>query len=593
MNARKALLAAASAFLLGSAHAQVAMRTLDLSAQKPDWQSVIGGEAIAPAVETSYGIAVLTDGRMLSSCTSKGNVIWKKGVNGRPSKYFTERDDFLYVVTNDKKITLVNQSGTNLWTASNSFRITENPVIGHDGRIFVHGQSALACFGINGTRKWQVETGKIADMPTCLLNDGSVVIFMADTKDGKTTGKRFSQFGEEMEDLIFSSVVQTAVSCEQGILVALQNGSIGLCNVVNGLADSPWIQKSYIPSGAFAICYSKASGNAAFFFSTGGNTTAIILRTSNGEFLNQFALKSFSPGEIQLAKQTDAGFFIADSSTACEFAEDGTIIWEAALPQKSQWDFLYYTRSNHLILCMKDWSLKSFHTMQTTKAVYKDFWDDTYSSDIGEAEKPDTPEDAIKKQEITQSDRILGIRMFSDEKLAETQKALKAGDYGRKEREFLVGIQSELASYKESFYQKNPSQSYFARNPIYTQKLLAMMAQIGCSGFSTDFATLIRYERDPQLLSALVYASGQQMFDPDGEILTSYEIAIRSPQLQKNTALLKNVCDATFSICKYMGRPALINHGKEILRQLGSPVYDTAVREYASKTFERFASIEM
>ena len=242
---------------------------------------------------------------------------------------------------------------------------------------------------------------------------------------------------------------------------------------------------------------------------------------------------------------------------------------------------------------MKDWSLKSFHTMQTTKAVYKDFWDDTYSSDIGEAEKPDTPEDAIKKQEITQSDRILGIRMFSDEKLAETQKALKAGDYGRKEREFLVGIQSELASYKESFYQKNPSQSYFARNPIYTQKLLAMMAQIGCSGFSTDFATLIRYERDPQLLSALVYASGQQMFDPDGEILTSYEIAIRSPQLQKNTALLKNVCDATFSICKYMGRPALINHGKEILRQLGSPVYDTAVREYASKTFERFASIEM
>lgn len=103
MNARKALLAAASAFLLGGAHAQVAMRTLDLSAQKPDWQSVIGGEAIAPAVETSYGIAVLTDGRMLSSCTSKGNVIWKKGVNGRPSKYFTERDDFLYVVTNDKK----------------------------------------------------------------------------------------------------------------------------------------------------------------------------------------------------------------------------------------------------------------------------------------------------------------------------------------------------------------------------------------------------------------------------------------------------------------------------------------------------------
>ncbi|MBR1614662.1 MAG: hypothetical protein IJ673_04195, partial [Treponema sp.] len=194
MKKRNILVKAACILAFAFASAQAAAqqgvhdqtRHLDLNREKPDWQSVIGGNAVAPALETSYGIAVLSDGRMLSSCTSKGNVIWKKGVKGKPSKYFTVHDDFIYVVTNERKITLVNQSGLSLWTANNSFRITENPVVGYDGRVFVHGESNIACFGINGIRKWEVDTPRISDIPTCILNDGSVVVFMADKRDGKT-----------------------------------------------------------------------------------------------------------------------------------------------------------------------------------------------------------------------------------------------------------------------------------------------------------------------------------------------------------------------------------------------------------------------
>ena len=60
------------------------LRSVDLSKQKPSWQAVIGGEAVAPAVETSYGFAVVSDGRMVSTCTFRGNVMWQRGVKGRP-----------------------------------------------------------------------------------------------------------------------------------------------------------------------------------------------------------------------------------------------------------------------------------------------------------------------------------------------------------------------------------------------------------------------------------------------------------------------------------------------------------------------------
>lgn len=570
---------------------------MNLNDEIPDWISVIGGNAVAPTVETSYGIAVLSDGRMLSSCTSQGNVIWKKGVTGRPSKYITEHKDFLYVVTNDKKITLVNQSGVNLWVAENDFKITENPVIGYDGRVFVHGTNKLACFGINGLRKWIVETPKISNLPTCILNDGSVVVFLEEEQNGKTIGKRYSQFGMELEDLVFSSRIATVLTCEQGILVALENGSIGLCNVVKKEAGTSWLQKSYINSGAFAICYSDDSKNTAFMFHSGNSTTVILIKTDTGDFLTQFAVGNITPSDLQLAKTTKTGYFLADSKNAFEFAEDGAVFWSATLPSKSEWNFLYYTNSNHLIFCMKNWVLKSYHTMQSPFTVYKNFWDDSYSNDLGEIieeyEKPDNPNDVYNEQTFTEEEREIGIQAFSDEEIEETIKVLKKGDYGDKECNYISKIKSELRNYRETFYTKNPNRSFFSQNPLYTKRVLEIAAMLGCSDFTDDFYNLLRLEKNPIMLTALVYTSGQHAYDPDGDILTSYEIILRYSTIKNNVPLLKNICDSTFNICKYMGRPALNKHGKDILAQLTSSSFDASVRVYAAKTMEKFSKVKM
>ena len=149
--------------------AQTPLRRENLQAQTPSWQAVIGGEAVSPCIETSYGVALLSDGRLLSACTSAGTVIWQRSIKGRPSPYLSAFGDFLYVVTDRTHLNLVNPSGMTLWTAIAPFEITDFPLVGRDGRVFVKGKKGIACYGLNGTRKWQVETDELGSLPFGVL----------------------------------------------------------------------------------------------------------------------------------------------------------------------------------------------------------------------------------------------------------------------------------------------------------------------------------------------------------------------------------------------------------------------------------------
>ena len=48
-----------SFIILTSLQSQTPLRFANLNEQKPSWQSVIGGESVAPIAETSYGFAVV------------------------------------------------------------------------------------------------------------------------------------------------------------------------------------------------------------------------------------------------------------------------------------------------------------------------------------------------------------------------------------------------------------------------------------------------------------------------------------------------------------------------------------------------------
>ena len=564
-----------------SLHAQ---RAVDLTKREPDWYTVIGGNAVSPCIETSYGVALLSDGRLLSACTGAGNVIWQRSIKGRPSQFITSFGDFLFIVTDNSKLNFVNPSGMTLWTVTAPFQISDFPLTGRDGRVFVRGKKGFACYGLDGKRKWKADTPELGEFKIGELNDGTLLLFLKNSKNGMSQAARFTVFGERLEDITFSSIVSSVENSSKGVLVSLKNGSIGLVTVEDGAetADSKWVSGSGNSGGAFKICYSPVSENSAFFFQNGNKTEAVIVKTETGEILNRFQVGAIASKDFKLARSTSSGYFISGIYSACEFMEDGTILYTANLPPQKNWTSLFYTSKNYLILCMKDWTMKAYLLSQTPKP---------------QKEQEHKKISYVKTQNFDSTVLEIGIRPLTNEKMSEISRKLEAGDYGKDEEEFLSLIKTEAENYINSYatatvFQGSGKKSFFAENAVYTQNLLYLMSKTGTRESSILFSRLLSSSIDSSQLLSVVTFSGKTAYDENGQMLASLEKLIMNKISTQETTLLKAVCDATYEICRYMGRPALNRKGKAILTYMMLPQYDKTIQEYARKTLEKMIGFE-
>lgn len=582
MKIRKLLFFFASILFIQKIFSSTPLRTMNLSEEHPSWTAALGGGAVAPFVETSYGVAILSEGRLLTGLTHAGKILWQKTFRGKASPYMTAFGDFIYIVTNSNKLNFMNPSGVTLWTVDCPFTITSSPVVEKDGRVIVKGSSGLACYGINGKKKWEISTPAQSDIPICFMNDGSILVFLTEGENGKTVAKRYSPFGIFVEDLRFAGKVLSAKTCKDGAIISLSNGAIGICSVSAGEADQSWVKRSSFSSGADALAYSEKTGHIAFFYQIGGSVTADIVRASDGEFITQVPVGNFRLSENSQVRSTDSGFFISDSSNACEFSENGTILWAASLIDKSKWNYMIYTRENNLIFSMTNWVLSSYKMSQNIKRkispVYKKS-DDSF----------------VKIKQLSITEKSLGIRFLPPETLEEIDSMLENGSLGENESDILSRIKSEAYEYLDSLttISLNPTEpSYFYTNPTYTENLLKIMSKTGTSEFAHIFAELLKNETDRNYLTLLIKYAGEQKYDPDGEILNAFEFIMKNRIRTNDSSVLETICDATYEICRFMGRPALIFQGKNIVAKMLFPQYSEAVRDYARATFDRIKYIE-
>ena len=581
MNIRKKLLVIGALFCQFS-YSQTPLRTIDLAQEQPSWTAALGGGAVAQPVETSYGIALLSEGRMLSGITQDGTVMWQKRVRGTPSPFMTAFGDFIYVITNSSTLNLMNPSGVTLWSAECPFQIMSAPVVEKDGRVIVQGQTGLACYGLNGKEKWTIETDMQKNIPLCFMNDGSIVVFLLEGANGKTTAKRFSPFGEFIEDLRFAGEVFCAKTCKEGMIISLTNGAIGICSVSEGEADQSWVVKSKFSSGAAAIAYSEKSGNIAFFYQSGSEVTADIVKASTGESIVQIPIGTMSLSDEIQTKATTAGFFIADTHTAVEFSESGTILWSCGIFDKSKWNYMIYTDDNSLIFSMSNWIINSYKMTQNlyakTKPVYKK-----------------TNDSFVKVRTRSVFEKAAGLQFLTQDDMTEIEKKLEEGSLGAEESAILSDIKSEAYEYLQSLTtidQFGIEPSFFGANPAYTEKLIRIMSKTGTAEFSHIFAELLKNEKDRNYLALIIKYAGEQKFDPDGEILSAFEFIMQRRFVARDNEVLKNICDATYEICRFMGRPSLIRQGKGVIARLFFPQYNQAARDYARETFDRIKYIE-
>lgn len=552
----------------------------DLSRQQASWLAVGGGMAVTPPVETDYGFAVFTDGRMISAFSKKGTCLWQKAVNGRQTPYLAAFGDFLYGITADKKLNLINPSGLTLWTADLGFAVTETPFVGRDGRVFVRGKNALACYGLNGIRKWIMVTGDAGAIPLLAFNDGSLFV-SSRAENGATSGIRVSPFGEILETITFTGNVIAASQCDAGILISQDNGTIALCSVRGDAAGTVWSARSQANTRFRHICVAH-DGTAAAFLGTDGKTASLsLIAIDTGEPLTRIDLGGLQPGSLSYLRATAAGFFLSDEKRAFECTPEGTVVWQATLPPKKNWNFVFYTAQNYLVLCQRDWSIRAFLMNQTVEK----------KTAAAHRERPSYLTVGTAQSTINGTN----LERLSAQTLDQIAAGLAHGDYGRNEAAWLTDIKQEMQAYflDSAAVRRNARDgaSYFAEHPVYTQSLIQLMARSGTDCFSGEFATLLATEKEPSLIALAIREAGRQGYDGDGTILAGLESLVTGRIAPREQNTLKILCDATYEICRFMGRPALVTKGKAILTYLFFPQFDKATHDYARKTLARLKDL--
>lgn len=584
-------------FLLYSQQQEV--RIQKLNTENSSWTSVISGKALCPPEKTSYGFAVLTDGKMISACTDAGKKLWEKGIPGRPDPFITVfSSDFLLTVSDKSNLTLTNPSGLSLWTVKVPFPITQKPFVGRDSRIFVKGKKHIACYGVNGICKWKLDTAVLRDSQLMELNDGTIMALLESTSGGKTGAIRFSPFGEILENITFTGIVQSAAECSDGILLSFNGGGAGMCAV----KDNQTLTKWTIPYSDRA--FSNTNPAAGSRFHEISNHRAVLLVGGSGAVKTRVLVFSTFDGRVSDWFNVDCSYkdivcssitsdsenlFVCDSRQAFVHSTNGDIQWNCLLPVSpdlfSKWNFISFTRGNYLVICSTSWAMAGFRTAyrlakKSTQKKAKKNYRDFYSIDSSFID-------------------FMGLNDKIDEKYRGNNRAsqLLAGNYGTKEIEFTSAVLSFCKGYAGDLAQSHSGarvqqKSIYQRDQTGVQDILIQLSLFGTDDFVPYVAGFIKMENDDTNFLSILKSVSNFGYDPDSYILNAIDVRIRKIPSSRTTEFYL-VCDAVYEICRFMGRPALYSHGMEILTQLLYPQYDSSVRDYARNTLTKIAVLKI
>lgn len=573
-------------------------RTISLALSNVSWTSVMNGRAICSPVVTSYGFAVLSDARMIFACSRNGTVLWQRTVKGKTEPILSVLDgDFLLTVCNSSTINLISPSGLTLWSADTGFSIMEKPQQGYDGRIFVRGSKTLACYGMNGICKWKTNTDIESPLPLQELNDGSLLVFFSVLQDGKTKGLRISPFGEPLEEVIFSGIISSATTCSDGVLLIFAGGGAGLCSVRDGKEISLWAlgssDKLFFPDKqcihTFFFPYKIHS--AALIQPTEKGTQAILLRTTDGQIIRTLFFPGINAENLVCSSSSLYNgipllVFADDKRAVCQ-TEDGIPVWNTRLPLKqnssSGWDYLLYTSSDELVFFTSSWAVTGFRILQnispsvkseTVKSDYQSFYSDRNAIAFYPFQL--TLDSALTDETITNN--------------------LRKGYYGYREAIWhtqLFSAGRRYFSYLNSTVSRELQEvSVFDSDMTGTDEMLSRLSLFGTNDFSNLIASLMTVEKNSTHLRTLLRDAEECAYDPDGRILAAFDTVLFTISSKDDKTLI-TLCDAIYSVCRFMGRPAFYTHGKNLLFNLLNPEYSNKVHEKARKTLIRIAELDI
>ena len=558
-----------------------------LSNYNTSWTAVLPGTTLCQPEITSYGFCIATDARNLMGYSSEGKLLWEKKI-GRIRKLSLTalRGDFiLFHDQNSNIIKLFNPSGSEIWSKSLDFKPVAKPFAGRDGRFFIHGEGNLVCYGINGIVRWKLKTKTQKEMPLQELPDGSVIVFLAD-EDGKTKGLRFSPFGEELEDITFAGSVKNSYTCSQGILLTFTDGSAGLFSITDGLTKSCWVTSVKAGNPLFIVNNDKSDFRLLSLLPD--SISVYKINVSDGSESSSLKINGINGNTLLVSDFNDSGIFLADSQKAVLIDPEGKELWAAKMPagiKTKEINQIAYLNDDYLLFCSKNWSMNAYHTKQSTSKYSAD---KTVSKNIQFDYSSFAPLDLSEINYFTQSS------FYSEIKNPERQKLIKNGNFGLQEKEWLTQTLSiARLSYLDSTssdFGTRMEKSVFQTDSSGFEEILVQLALLCTDSTQSACADILSKSKNKSNCRAIL--ANLYGYDPDGKLLSAIE---KNAELSgtKDALYCNIICDAVYSICLFMGRPAYNKQGKDIIKRFMGANYPSNTRMYARDTLKKIISLEL
>lgn len=551
------------------------------------WFNVLSGSPSSAPLNTNYGFLIVEDSKFLSSYSRSGQRLWQTNTKAKIKDISISETEFIAVTNQNNQLQLINPSGLVLWTKSLGFISLSAPFFGFDGRTFVRGINQLSCFGINGIQKWTIKTDNQNSLEPKLLNDGSIILFLEKTHDGKTCALRISPFGNVLEEIVFQGKVVNAFTCDSGIILVFSSGEIGMASIKadsskeTGLIYSKWINKD-VKCTEYSSCRKLSATKYAIF--TPGYL--VVINTDKGQIEKYFNIPEITDNNYLFFETIDDKFVIAQNSSCTVYNLSGKKIKHIQMPSKSgkyKWEFSFFMNSGYLTFLSKDWTINSFKIISTSKEKESPTFSYYQSKKLISG----------YKSYITNLDYKPEKRTFG----AESFNALKSGNYGLKEINISNIVNTVINSYYESKTTVSMNRDTFELisvqyNLADMENILNLIPLLQSHYFQQKIAYLLSVEDDKTMILKLLKTVNECGYDPGGEILSQIELLVKRTN-PKDQAILQSCADAVYEICRFMGRPALLSKGKEILGGLFYPQYDESTKKAARSAMQKLAELNM
>lgn len=562
---------------------------------EPTWQLVVGGAPVGNPLITEYGFAVPLEGRTMAAVSEDGRLMWFAGLPGsRISPHSsTGTGDFLITVSGGNSVSLINPSGLTLWSAKAPAEIISTPIQGRDGRIYVQSPREVACFGINGTMKWSTPAGESGGIPLMELEDGSILHIQQKTLQGCSTALRYSPFGVILEELTFSGKVTSAITTKYGVILIFTDGSLGCISSKNNAAQDSWVLPAGSIGGSAAARFflDRTQSLCAVVTPAGGQTTVTYLNPQDGT-ISVSTTVPVDTNRIAFGTFDRTSLVLCDTTKAVGISLEGEVTWESDLPGTMDWSHILYLPQGYLAMLEKNsWVINAYRVTQHIGLASQ-----TTVRPERNTAFPVYVKESSQRNGLPQSTEYLFGRLLTKEHLDDITWELGKGKYSDQEAQWLalVNLEMQRLLSRYTVQSVNPMEaSFMEENMGYLEDIIKLMASFESGCFNKELARIVRVEKDPAILSIVLGGIVNVAYDPTFELLESIESLLTNHHLISNPRITALMCDATYEICRFMGKPALFTKGRYILSYLLNQNLDSGTKLYATATMRKIIALEM